>query len=161
MGVAIREANESDLARVLSVYRDAGLDTHRSLELHEAQSLFRRMSSYPWYRVYIAEAEDEVVGTFALLIMDNLANGGVPSGVVEDVAVARAAQGHDIGRTMMRFALDECRRHGCYKMLLSSNQMRVEAHRFYEALGFTRHGYSFRVELEDAAASDAPCGAGR
>jgi GNAT superfamily N-acetyltransferase len=151
MAVVVREATESDLLRILAIYRDSGLDVERSLDLADAQRLFRKMSSYPSYGVYVAESDGEVVGTFALLIMDNLANGGVPSGVVEDVAVARAAQGQGIGRAMMRFALDECRRHGCYKMLLSSNIMRPEAHRFYEALGFEKHGYSFRVELDDAA----------
>jgi ribosomal protein S18 acetylase RimI-like enzyme len=151
MAVAMREATESDLPRILAIYRDSGLDAHRSLDPPEARRRFRKMSSYPWYRLFVAESDDGIVGTFALLIMDNLANGGAPSGVVEDVAVARAAQGRGIGRAMMELALDECRRHGCYKMLLSSNAMRTAAHGFYEALGFTKHGYSFRVELEDAA----------
>ena len=151
MRVKVREALESDLPRILSVYRESGLDVDRALDLEAARSLFRRIASYPSYRVFVAEADGQVVGTFALLVMDNLANGGAPSGVVEDVAVPRALQGRGIGRAMMGFARDECRRHGCYKMLLSSNRMRPDAHAFYEALGFTRHGYSFRVELEGAA----------
>ena len=151
MDIFIREAMESDLARILFIYRESGLDSRRSLELHEAQTLFLKMASYPRYKVYVAEAESEILGTFALLVMDNLVNGGIPSGIVEDVAVARKAQGKGVGRKMMRFALEECRRQGCYKMLLSSNEKRVEAHRFYEALGFVRHGFSFRVELESAA----------
>ena len=134
-----------------SVYRDAGLDRRRSLTLEEARTLFRKISSYPRYKLYVAEDGADVVGTFALLIMDNLVNGGAPSGIVEDVAVARAAQRRGVGKKMMEFAREVCRRHGCYKMLLSSNEIRAEAHRFYEALGFTRHGYSFRVELENAA----------
>ena len=36
----------------------------------------------------MAELNGEIVGTFALLIMDNLAHLGAPSGVVEDVVVA-------------------------------------------------------------------------
>jgi hypothetical protein len=46
---------------------------------------------------------------------------------------------------MMRFALDRCCEAGCYKMALSSNLRRPAAHRFYESLGFARHGYSFSI----------------
>ena len=77
--------------------------------------------------------------------MDNLAHGGVPSGVLEDVAVSRKAQKRGVGKEMMRYAVDECRRQGCYKMVLSSNEKRAGAHKFYESLEFERHGYSFRI----------------
>jgi len=148
LDLSIRTAEEADLPKILAVYSSAGLERRGSLELEEAQALFRRMISYPFYKVYVAESEGQVLGSFELLIMDNLANGGLPSGLVEDVAVAREAQGRGIGKAMMLFAMEECRREGCYKLALSSNQIRVEAHGFYEALGFTRHGFSFRVELE-------------
>jgi GNAT superfamily N-acetyltransferase len=46
---------------------------------------------------------------------------------------------------MMRRAMDECRQAGCYKLALSSNLKREAAHRFYEGLGFEKHGYSFWV----------------
>jgi len=48
---------------------------------------------------------------------------------------------------MMAHALEECRRAGCYKLALSSKVKRDGAHRFYESLGFERHGYSFAVFL--------------
>ena len=49
---------------------------------------------------------------------------------------------------MMRFALERCAQKRCYKLMLSSNAKRGRAHAFYESLGFERHGYSFRVDLE-------------
>jgi len=52
---------------------------------------------------------------------------------------------------MMRHALAEARDKGCYKAALSTNARRERAHAFYESLGFRRHGYSFLVDLEDAA----------
>lgn len=155
MDITIREAAEADLDRILFAYRDAGLDRRRSLTLEQARTLFRKISSYPRYKLFVAEDGADVVGTFALLIMDNLVNGGAPSGIVEDVAVARSAQRRGVGKKMMDFAREECRRHGCYKMLLSRNEIRAEAHQFYEALGFTRHGYSFRVEFEKATQTGA------
>jgi GNAT superfamily N-acetyltransferase len=79
--------------------------------------------------------------------MDNMAKRGRRSGIVEDVAVDPQYQGRGIGRAMMQHALEQCRRADCYKLVLSSNLKREDAHRFYDSLGFKRHGYSFRVEL--------------
>jgi len=44
------------------------------------------MRSYPNYHLYVARNESGAVGTFALLIMDNLGHLGACTGVVEDVA---------------------------------------------------------------------------
>jgi len=59
---------------------------------HRAQVIFVRMQGYPDYRLYVAEADGQVVGTFALLVMDNLGHLGATSGLVEDVAVDPAWQ---------------------------------------------------------------------
>jgi hypothetical protein len=48
---------------------------------------------------------------------------------------------------MTAHALEECRKAGCYKPALSSNVKREGAYRFYESLGFERHGYSYAVFL--------------
>jgi GNAT superfamily N-acetyltransferase len=88
-----------------------------------------------------------VVGTFALLVLDNLAHGLTPAGLVESVVVAEGRRGQGIGAAMMRFAMDRCAEAGCYKLALSSNVRRVDAHRFYERLGFVQHGLSFSVPL--------------
>ena len=146
--VAIREAEEADLPAILSVYRRASLDSARTLPLDEAHVVFQRIKTYPDYKILVATHDSAVVGTFALLIMDNLVNGGLPSGVVEDVAVAAEYQGQGIGKQMMNFAFERCRQRGCYKLVLSSNEKRDAAHRFYESLGFVRHGFSFQVNLQ-------------
>jgi GNAT superfamily N-acetyltransferase len=67
--------------------------------------------------------------------------------VVEDVAVLPSMQGKGIGRVMMEHARSECRRAGCYKLALSSNLKRTDAHRFYDSLGFERHGFSFVTDF--------------
>ena len=142
--IEIRKATQEDLPAILSLYRqiEAG---GTATDLARAKVLFARMQQYPDYHVYVALDRNAIVGTFALLVMDNLAHMGAPSGVVEDVAVASSRQGQGIGKEMMRFAMEHCRKAGCYKLALSSNVKRDGAHRFYDALGFERLGYSFVV----------------
>ena len=143
--VLIRIATRDDLPAVLDLYQRAGLDRDGGMTPKEAGAVFMRFATYPSYQLYVACLGDRVVGTFALLIMDNLAHHGTPSGIVEDVAVDPATQGRGIGKTMMQFAREVCRKKGCYKLSLTSNQLREGAHAFYQAIGFERHGYSFRV----------------
>jgi L-amino acid N-acyltransferase YncA len=147
VGVVIREATEDDLEQILAIYRDAGIETQGKQSLESARSVLKKMTSYPNYKVYVAVVNGSVSGTFALLIMDNLANGCLPSGVIEDVAVLRSSQGKGIGKVMMQAAIRACKDSKCYKMVLSSNTARTGAHKFYESLGFVRHGFSYRVDI--------------
>jgi GNAT superfamily N-acetyltransferase len=150
--VLVRKATTADIAGVLALYAQPDLDDGKVLPLEEAESLFEKFARYPDYTLYVAEQDGEIVGTFALLIMDNLGHMGSPSGIVEDVVVAPARQSSGVGGQMMHFALDVCRQKGCYKLVLSSNAKRLRAHAFYEKLGFERHGFSFRVNIERSSA---------
>ena len=142
----IRVATSVDLPAILALYAELegpGFEP----DLACAERIFERIRRYPDYSIYVLCLEGRLVATFALLIMDNLAHGGAPSGIVEDVVVHPDQQGLGLGKLMMHFALDVCRKAGCYKLMLSSNQKRVAAHGFYDSLGFERHGYSFVVPL--------------
>jgi GNAT superfamily N-acetyltransferase len=148
LDLIIRKANSGDLEQILAVYRDAGLDTpQQTYTLTSANAVFEKMHTYPNYSVYVAETKKQIVGTFALLVMDNLAKAGAPSAIIEDVAVVQAYQRQGIGKRMMQFAIEQCKKDKCYKVSLSSNELRVNAHQFYESLGFARHGFSFRIML--------------
>ena len=150
--VTIREATAADLPGVLALYAQPDLDNGDMLPLQDAESLFARFAQYPDYRLYVAEQDRQIVGSFALLIMDNLGHLGAPSAIVEDVVVDPALHGNGIGQTMMRFAMAKAHEKRCYKLVLSSNAKRERAHAFYEQLGFERHGYSFRVRPEQIPA---------
>ena len=146
--VLVRKASAADIAGVLALYAQPDLDDGKVLPVDQAIALWERFARYPDYTLYVAEQDNEIVGTFALLVMDNLGHLGSPSGIVEDVVVAPARQGNGIGQAMMRFALERAYEKRCYKLMLSSNAKRGRAHAFYESLGYERHGYSFRVDLE-------------
>ena len=147
MDIQCRAATANDLAAVLALYAQPDFDDGNVLPVGDARRLWERFAAYPDYTLYVAESRDEIVGSFALLIMDNLGHRGAPSGIVEDVVVAPAWHGRGAGRAMMDFAHARCRDKHCYKVVLSSNAKRERAHAFYESLGYVRHGYSFRAEL--------------
>lgn len=146
--IRIRPARRQDLPGVLALYAQPGMDDGNTLSIQDAEHIFARFALYPDYTLYVAEADRQIVGTFALLVMDNLGHLGAPSAIVEDVMVDPALHGNGVGQAMMRFAMARAHEKRCYKLVLSSNAKRERAHAFYEALGFERHGFSFRVVIE-------------
>lgn len=143
---SLREATPSDVPALLRLYTAAGITGAAAFTEAEAVAQLATFARYPFYRVYVAVLDGAVVGTYELLLMDNLAKRGAKSAVVEDVAVDPTVQKRGIGRSMMQHALEVARAHGAYKLALSSNLQRTQAHAFYEGLGFARHGVSFAVQ---------------
>jgi GNAT superfamily N-acetyltransferase len=145
--VTCREASKTDLPQVLRLYGQPAFDDGKVISLSGAECLFERIARYPDYKIHVAIWEGNVVGTFALLVMDNLGHMGAPSAVIEDVAVDPEWQRRGVGKQMMKYALQICAEKGCYKASLSSSLKRMQAHAFYESLGFERHGYSFSIAV--------------
>ena len=119
--INIREAEKRDLPGVLALYAQPDLDDGDVLPMIDAERIFDRFARYPDYTLYIAELDGRIVGTFALLIMDNLGHLGAPSAIVEDVAVGPILHGRGVGRAMMAFAMERAKEKHCYKIVLSSN----------------------------------------
>ncbi len=148
--LSIRQAVLNDLPFILELYSELTEDPEDKISIIQAENKFKKINSYPDYKLYVAEYGNQIIGTFALLIMDNLAHRGEPSSIVEDVAVKKEFQGKGIGKKMMKYAMNISRQKGCYKMVLSSHMRRNQAHKFYESLGFRKHGFSFIVDLKTA-----------
>ncbi len=147
--VAIRRALSTDLPRLLLLYRLLEVVPEPKVPLDEALVRLRELECNPLHQIYVAEVDQRIVGTFVMVFIPGLSHSARASCIVEDVVVDDALQGAGIGRRMMRFAMDLCAARDCYKLTLSSHVRRDQAHRFYEGLGFTRHGYSFLID--DAA----------
>lgn len=75
MNIIIKVASIDDVSSILNLY-SAVLDNGNVISITQAELLFQKMQSYPNYKIYVAEKEGEIIGTFALLIMDNLAHQG-------------------------------------------------------------------------------------
>ncbi len=149
MPILIRQACIEDLPKVLALYAQPGLDDGQVLALEQAKEVFAQFARYPNYRLFVAcdaQRHERVLGSYALLVMHNLAHMGSPSAVVEDVVVDVSCRGQGLGSEMMAHAISQAREAGCYKLALSSNARRERAHAFYESLSFKRHGYSFVID---------------
>jgi GNAT superfamily N-acetyltransferase len=84
----------------------------------------------------VAEVEGNVVGAFQLTIIQHVAYRGGRVAQIENVIVEPGARGRGVGEAMMRWAIDDARRRGCFRVQLTTNKVRKRAHQFYARLGF-------------------------
>ena len=71
-----------------------------------------------------------------------------PYALLEDVFVEEAYRGLGNGRKISQMAIDKAREFGCYKIVCTSRSERTYVHTLYESLGMSKHGYSFRMDLQ-------------
>lgn len=147
----LRPGTAADLPAVLALFVASGLDKAEDVPLAGALESWQAMQALG-AELWLAEVAGqdgrvEVLGCLTLYILPLLAHRQAPEALVEDVAVHPKAQGLGLGRLLMEQAMAVARARGCYKLALSSNAKRVDAHAFYEHLGFARHGFSFVVPL--------------
>lgn len=150
--IALRHAQREDLPAVLALYAQPAFNGGCIVTLADAERLLARFAAYPDYGLYVAEENGAIVGTIALLVIDNIAHWGTPPALIESVVVDERHQGRGIGRAMMVEAMALAASKGCYKASLSTSSADPAVHAFYESLGFSRHGISYRLDFKENAA---------
>ena len=113
----------------------------------DAERRFGEVLADPDQETLVAEAEGEVVGTLVVAILPNLAHGGAPYAVVDNVAIAETQRGKGVGTLLMRAAVEKARLAGAYKLTLSANLSRERAHEFYRRLGLKQTPAGFEIAL--------------
>ncbi len=108
---------------------------------------FDRLAADPNQHLLVAERQGEVVGTLQLTVIPGLSRAGATRTVVEAVRVRSTERGLGLGTLLMEHAIEESRRLGASLVQLTSDSSRVDAHRFYERLGFTGSHVGFKLAL--------------
>ncbi len=99
--------------------------------------------------VLVAEIDDEVVGVCQLIVFRHLQARGGLCAEIESVHVHPDHRGSGVGTTLLRAAIDRARNLGCYRVQLTSNVQRPDAHRLYERLGFAPSHVGFKMLLSE------------
>ncbi|MEF2070509.1 GNAT family N-acetyltransferase [Consotaella aegiceratis] len=147
----VRLATPDDLDALIALFADDQLGGHGDSAdpaLRPAYlAAFERIAASPSQHLYVAELEGAVVGTFELTLSTDLVERGATKAILEAVQVRSDLRGRRIGEAMVHFAMNEARRYGAVGMKLTSNAKRVDAHRFYERLGFAKSHAGFTIKL--------------
>jgi GNAT superfamily N-acetyltransferase len=149
MTLQIRPARREDIPALIALLQQLSLDDPREdpAALAPYEAAFAAIEADARQTVLVAEDGGLVVGTASFIVIPNLSHVGRPYAVVEDVVVDSTRRGERIGEALMQRAVDLAKDAGCYKLVLTSNRRRTDAHRFYERLGFTPSHFGFRVDF--------------
>src|SRR6266851_7292427 len=149
--VSFRRAASDDLSAIVALLADDPIGSERESVGPQLDSCyteaFAAIECDPNQLLAVAERDNRVVGVLQLSFIPGLTRRGMWRGQIEGVRVAAGERGGGIGRAMLEWAVEECRKRGCGLVQLTSDKRRSGAHSFYEALGFrpTHEGYKLSL----------------
>jgi GNAT superfamily N-acetyltransferase len=150
--LTIRDAVEADIPALAAIYAADEIgghgDTTDAAALDDYRRAFAAIAASVNERLYVAETDGEIVGTFQTVILTKLVGRGAVSMAIEAVQTRADKRGKGIGAQMIRFCLDDAKSRGVSSVQLISNNARIDAHRFYERLGFEKRHTGFRMKLK-------------
>ena len=111
-------------------------------------SAFERIETDPNHELIVAEKEGEVIGTLHLMYLPSISFQGGLRAQIESVRVDRRFQSQGIGSAMMRWSMQRAKERGAHVVQLTTHQIRVDAHRFYERLGFKGSHLGMKLSLK-------------
>ena len=132
----LRHATRDNLDALLALYAQLNPGDVAAPRERLAAILDRIVESDE-FAVVVATLDGAVVATCYLNVIPNLTRGGAPYAIVENVVVDAAHRGTGLGQAVVRFALAQAWRRGCYKALLQTGVRDPAVHRFYESCGFS------------------------
>lgn len=148
---AIRPAEFADLEAIVRVFEgdgtgghgDAWTDANRPAYEAALRTILRSDAN----TLFVLTVSGAVVGTFQVTIIPGLVGRGRTRAKIESVHVRPEWRGRGFGARMIAHALDHARARGAGVAELTSNKRRLDAHRFYERLGFARSHEGFKKAL--------------
>lgn len=150
--ILFRLARRADLPSIVRMLADDDLGSQRERyedPLPEAYySAFEQIGNDPNHELTVAEQDGEVIGTLHLIFIPSVSFQGGLRAQVESVRVDKRFQSQGIGSQMMKWTIERARQREAHMMQLTTHQTRLDAHRFYERLGFKGSHLGMKLNLK-------------
>jgi len=149
--VTIRPAVHADIDAIVALFAADEVGGHGDTSDISARpdyvGAFERIAASACDTLWVADMAGDVVGTFQTTLTTTMTGRGRLVMTIEAVQTRADLRGRGVGAQMIRHAIETGRGHGARLVQLSSNAKRVDAHRFYERLGFSRMHFGFKMNL--------------
>lgn len=144
-GVAVRAAVPADVPALVRLLAGGSLveGAEDPADLDPYRAALEEIAATPGGEVLVAEADGEVVGVCQLVVFRHFQHRGGRCAEIESVHVRADRRSLGIGGLLVEEAATRAAEAGCYRVQLTSNKVRTDAHRFYERHGFvaSHEGY--------------------
>ena len=132
--VIFRRAAPDDLETIVALLADDPIGRDRENPGPQLDACYREafaaIERDPNQLLVVAERGEQVIGVLQLSFIPGLTRRGMWRGQIEGVRVAAGERATGIGRAMLEWAIEECRRRGCGLVQLTSDKRRSAAHCF-------------------------------
>jgi GNAT superfamily N-acetyltransferase len=149
--LVIEPARPEDLPAIIAIFAADSLgghgDTTDPAALPRYRAAFEAIAASNSTDLYVGRLDGRVVATYQLLFAHGIAGRGAGRAIIEGVQVEAGLRGQGIGAAMVAHAEAEARARGAATLALTSNAARIDAHRFYERLGFAKTHVGFKKPL--------------
>jgi GNAT superfamily N-acetyltransferase len=145
--IRIRRARLGDEREIEDLYRQLHEGEYTSPGIAKMRRALRAVARDRDQVLLVAIQDGHMVGTNHVLIFRHLARALRPAAIVENMVVDSHSRGAGVGDQLMAAALKVARRHGCYKLSLTSNRKRKSAHRFYARFGMRQTHFGYTIYL--------------
>jgi GNAT superfamily N-acetyltransferase len=147
--LVMRRATQADVPAIVALLADDELGAKRESldDINPYVVAFAAINADPHQLLVVAELDSDIVGTIQLTFIRGLSHRGATRAQIEAVRIAADLRGQGHGTTLIEWAIEEARRRHCYLVQLTSNNSRLDAHRFYTRLGFAQSHAGFKLQL--------------
>jgi GNAT superfamily N-acetyltransferase len=147
--ISIRRARREDLPAIVALLLDDPLGAQResAADLAPYEEAFQEIDGDPHHFLAVMERDGVVIGTQQLTLLPGLSYQGATRLQIESVRIAASERGGGLGTVLIEWAIDYARQHDCLLIQLASNATRLDAHRFYQRLGFEPSHTGFKLKL--------------
>ncbi|MDT0156274.1 GNAT family N-acetyltransferase [Microbacterium sp. ARD32] len=162
----LRRAAEQDADALIALLADDAVSSARGDRARPEDrglytSALRDILASDSNDLLIAETADGVAATFQLTLIPGMARRGASRLLVEAVRVRSDLRSAGLGSALMRWVTDAAAPQlGAGLVQLTSDAARVDAHRFYERLGFAGSHIGFKYSVAETSEPDASPGSG-
>jgi ribosomal protein L11 methylase PrmA/ribosomal protein S18 acetylase RimI-like enzyme len=149
-GLTFRLARPRDLPAIVALLADDVLGAGREQPDVDAayERAFAAIDADERNELIVADVGGEVVGCLQLTYIPGLSRHGTERAQIEAVRVRADRRGSGTGRQLVAWAIERARGHGCGLVQLTTDKVRVDAHRFYAGLGFVASHEGLKLTLE-------------
>lgn len=150
LGIRIAERKDVPLIAELLAADDIGghADSADPALLAAYIAAYDRIAVSPVEDLFVAEWDGVVAGTFKTALLSVMSGRGATGLFVQAVHVRADLRGNGIGHEMMRYCISRAQAQGASCVQLMTNRLRVDAHRFYEGLGFRQTHFGYKLFLK-------------
>lgn len=130
---------KEDLADLLDLYKQYQHDVPPMVaDDKETLLLWEDILSDPRLHYFVGLLGNRIVSSCFLVIIPNLARGGRPYGLIENVITHQDYRKKGYGTSLLKHALNVAWKNDCFQVMLLTGNINEKVFRFYEKIGFKR-----------------------